>query len=104
MAHDQRYTLNWTYRISFQYASRMTRTDDLEDLARKLAAAMPSGLGELRQDVENNIQSVLQAWLSQMNLVTRQEFDAQSAVLKRTQDKLQQLEHQLQHLEETSAL
>jgi len=42
---------------------------------------------------------VLQSQLSRLDLVTREEFDVQAAVLKRTREKLADLESRLSSLE-----
>jgi len=71
----------------------------IDDLARRLSAALPPGITALRQDLETNFRSVLQAGLARLDLVTREEFDVQAAVLKRTREKLEQLEARLAELE-----
>lgn len=71
----------------------------LDDLARRLAAAVPQGASALRRDLEENFRAVLQAGLAKLDLVTRQEFDVQAAVLRRTREKLEQLEARLAMLE-----
>jgi BMFP domain-containing protein YqiC len=71
----------------------------LDDLARRLAAAVPPGLTALRRDLEDNFKAVLQAGLSRLDLVSRQEFDVQAAVLRRTREKLEALEARLATLE-----
>lgn len=72
----------------------------LEDLARRLSEAMPPQVQALRADIEANFKSVLQAGLSRLDLVTRQEFDVQAGVLARTREKLVALEARLQALEQ----
>lgn len=71
----------------------------IDDLARRLATALPPGLTALRQDLETNFRSVLQAGLARLDLPTREEFEVQTAVLKRTREKLEQLEARLAALE-----
>lgn len=71
----------------------------IDDLAKRLAAAMPQGLSDLRRDVEDNFKAVLQSALARMDLVTRQEFDVQTGVLRRTREKLEALEKKLAELE-----
>ena len=73
-----------------------------DDLARRLSATLPSGARELQQDVEKNLRSVLQASLSRLDLVTREEFDVQARVLARTREKLDRLEKILSELETPS--
>lgn len=72
----------------------------IDDLARRLAEAMPEGLRTLQADVEENFRTVLKAGLSRLDLVTREEFDVQQAVLLRTREKLETLEDRLAELEE----
>jgi len=64
----------------------------LDDLARRLADAVPPGIREIQQDMEKNLRSILQVTLSKLDLVTREEFDVQSRLLARTREKLDKLE------------
>ena len=70
-----------------------------EDLARRMADAMPPQFAALRADMEANFKSVLQAGLAKLDLVTRQEFDVQAGVLARTREKLEALEARLASME-----
>ncbi|MBS0395049.1 MAG: accessory factor UbiK family protein [Proteobacteria bacterium] len=71
----------------------------LEDLAKRLSESMPPQLQALKSDLESNFKSVLQAGLTRLDLVTRQEFDVQAGVLARTRERLGQLEGRLAGLE-----
>ncbi len=71
----------------------------LDELARKLADAVPPGLAALKSDLEQNFKAVLQAGLSKLDLVTRQEFDVQAAVLRRSRERLEALEARIAALE-----
>jgi BMFP domain-containing protein YqiC len=71
----------------------------IDELARKLSVAVPQGVANIRRDLEDNFKAVLQAALSKMDLVTRQEFDVQAGVLRRTREKLEALEAKLAALE-----
>lgn len=75
----------------------------IDDLARRLSAAVPESVTTLRRDLEDNFRAVLQSGLSRFDLVTRQEFDVQRAVLKRTREKLEALEARLAALEQPPA-
>jgi len=66
--------------------------EPLEELTRRISSLIPGNVKHMQEDVENNIRSLLQTSLAKMNLVTREEFDVQSAVLQRTREKLEQLE------------
>lgn len=71
----------------------------IDDLARRLSAAVPPSVVALRRDLEDNFKAVLQAGLNRLDLVTRQEFDVQAAVLRRTREKLEALEAKVAALE-----
>jgi BMFP domain-containing protein YqiC len=73
--------------------------ESIENIARKLAEAVPEGLRSVREDLENNFRSVLRASLSKLDLVTREEFEVQEAVLAKTRKKLEALEARLEELE-----
>jgi len=74
--------------------------ESIENIARKLAEAVPEGLRSVREDLENNFRSVLRASLSKLDLVTREEFEVQEAVLAKTREKLEALEGRLKELEQ----
>ena len=85
---------------------RGTRSDalafdpkSLDELARRLAESVPPGLVALKDDLEKNFKAVLQAGLAKLDLVTRQEFDIQAAVLRRSRERLEELEKRIAALE-----
>lgn len=71
----------------------------INELAGKLADAVPGDLNELRKDIESNFRSLLQNRLDKLDLVTREEFDVQRKVLERTRAKLDRLETELEELQ-----
>ena len=73
--------------------------ESIEGLAKKLADAVPESLRAVREDVERNFRSVLRGGLARLDLVTREEFEVQEAVLARTREKLDALEKRLADLE-----
>jgi ubiquinone biosynthesis accessory factor UbiK len=72
----------------------------IDDLARRLGDLVPPGLDAARVDLEKNFRAALQAGLGKLDLVTREEFDVQRAVLLRTREKLEQLERSVAELED----
>ena len=74
--------------------------ESIEELAKKLADAVPEGLKSMREDLEQNFRSVLQSGLSKLDLVTREEFEVQEAVLAKTREKLDALETKLEEMED----
>jgi len=81
---------------------RMIDLSQLDELARRLSNLVPPGLREGREDLQQNFKSVLQAGLGKLELVTREEFDVQRAVLLRTREKLDALEQRLAELADLS--
>ena len=73
----------------------------LDELARRLSSLVPPGLKEGREELQQNFKSVLQAGLGKLDLVTREEFEVQRAVLARTREKLEALERAVAALEAT---
>jgi BMFP domain-containing protein YqiC len=71
----------------------------LDELARRLADAVPESVRSFGRDLEGNFKAILQAQLSKLDLVSRQEFDVQSALLARTQMALTALEARVKELE-----
>jgi BMFP domain-containing protein YqiC len=71
----------------------------IDDLARRLNDLVPPGLKDARADLEQNFKATLQAGLGKLDLVTREEFDVQRAVLLRTREKVEALERTVAALE-----
>ncbi len=77
----------------------------LEAIAKHLKKALPDSFANIQEDVDKNLRSTLKIVLERMDLVTREEFDIQKAVLLRTREKLDALEARVAALEaEPSAL
>src|ERR1700683_1984636 len=74
-------------------------SNGLDDLAKRLADSVPESLRAFGRDLEGNFKAVLQAQLAKRDLVTRQDFDVQAAILERTQAKLTAIEARLKELE-----
>ncbi|WP_202845130.1 ubiquinone biosynthesis accessory factor UbiK [Luteimonas saliphila] len=77
----------------------MIDLNHIDDLARRLSGLVPPGLRESREEMQENFKAVLQSGLSRLDLVTREEFDVQRAVLLRTREKLEQLQGVVADLE-----
>ncbi len=83
-----------------RYASRMIKTELLDEMAERLSSTLPPGLKQFQSEMEKNFRAIMQGAFSKMDLVSREEFDVQNAVLARTRQKLEQLEKQLDTLEQ----
>ena len=71
-----------------------------DDLSKRLSEGMPKGFQHLQDDLQRNLRSGLESAFGKLNLVTREEFDVQQAVLARTREKLNALETRIAELEE----
>lgn len=81
----------------------MINPNTVDELAQRLAALVPPGLAQAREDLTATFRSALQSGLRELDLVTREEFDVQRCVLLRTREKLEELEQQVRALEESMA-
>ncbi|MEN5208108.1 accessory factor UbiK family protein [Stenotrophomonas terrae] len=77
----------------------MIDLNHIDELARRLSSLVPPGLRESREELQATFKTALQAGLSKLDLVTREEFEVQRAVLLRTREKLDALEQALVALE-----
>jgi BMFP domain-containing protein YqiC len=59
----------------------------IDNLARTLAETLPEGLKSMREDAEKNFRAVLESSLAKLDLVTREEFEVQEAILAKTTTK-----------------
>lgn len=73
----------------------MFNPQQLEGLARKVLDAIPPEMGQAPEALKSQIKAKLQTALAEMDLVTREEFDNQTAVLAKTRAKLEALEKRL---------
>ena len=85
--------------MTAQETTKMIDPRKFDDIARRIQSSLPPGLDEVREDVTRNIRAVIAAGIARMDLVEREEFDVQSAVLARTREKLEALERRVLQLE-----
>jgi len=67
--------------------------DDISARISEILAASPA------KDLEKNLRATLTAFFSRLDLVTREEFDVQVALLERARERLAQLEARIAELE-----
>ncbi len=77
----------------------MFDTKKIDELVEKLVDALPPGVKTLKDDLKKNFHAILLATLNKMDLVTREEFDVQVAVLQKTRRKLEQIEKKIAEME-----
>lgn len=73
------------------------------DLTRNLLESLPPEMQVIHGKLERTVRDALQTAFSRMELVTREEFDVQTAVLQRTREKVTQLEARLDALCESAS-
>ena len=73
----------------------------IDSLVNQILDKLPHGADALRDDVNQNLKAGLTIALKKMDLVTRDEFDVQKAVLEKTREKLELLEKQVRELEQS---
>ena len=71
----------------------------VDELSRRLERLLPPGLAGVRADLERNVRAAVRGALGSLDLVTREEFDVQAEVLRRTRLRLQALEARVAALE-----
>jgi BMFP domain-containing protein YqiC len=71
----------------------------IDDIANRLASALPPSLNSLKEEVEKNFHAILQGALGKLDLVTREEFEVQKLVLAKTRSKLEDLENRIGDIE-----
>ena len=71
----------------------------LDELARRVSDLIPAGVGSAGADIADNVRDALRAGLRKLDLVTREEFDVQRAVLLRTRELVESLEARVAELE-----
>ena len=74
-------------------------TPKIDEIVRRLIESVPPGVRAVQQDLENNFRAVLRASLTKLDLVSRDEFDAQMRVLERTRARLEELERRVAALD-----
>jgi len=71
----------------------------IDEIAQKLSDAIPPGAKAFQEDMQQQFKQILQTMIAKMDLVTREEFDAQTKVLARTREKIEALEKIVADLE-----
>ena len=71
----------------------------LHRISSKLDSVLPPGVHAFRDEIETNLKMLLKESLGKLDLVTREEFEIQKAVLEKAQARLKQLEATVKELE-----
>ncbi|MGR8929795.1 MAG: accessory factor UbiK family protein [Gammaproteobacteria bacterium] len=82
----------------------MFSSKTFDTIADRINNAIPPGISTLKIDMERNMHALLQSALSKLDLVSREEFEVQKAVLVKTRARLESLEKRVEELEKHLAL
>ena len=66
----------------------MINAKKIEEIAKQVSDAIPSGLKNMAADFEDKTKTVLQRKLAQLDVFSREEFDVQTQVILKTPEKL----------------
>jgi ubiquinone biosynthesis accessory factor UbiK len=78
----------------------MFDSKSIDDIANRLANAIPPNFNHFKEDAEKNFHAILQSALARLDLVSREEFEVQKAVLAKTRQKLEALEERVAEMEQ----
>jgi hypothetical protein len=81
----------------------MLKREKIDEFFREFAKLLPEDLRTYKQDMEKNLKAALNGAFARMDLVTREEFDIQTALLGKTRELLQELEIKVGELEKKLA-
>ena len=72
-------------------------TKVIDEISRRVQALIADTPVE---DVQKNVRALMSGWFARLDLVTREEFDAQQSVLQRAREKLSSMEVRMAELEQ----
>ena len=77
----------------------MLNPRDLDELTRRIQSRLPPGSETLAAELRDTLREALTVLFARLDLVTREEFEVQAAMLEKAERKLTALEQLLQQLE-----
>lgn len=77
----------------------MAKQNFVDEFLHEFSNLLPEDLRRTRADMEKNVKAALNAALKHMDLVTREEFDVQTALLTRTRALVEELQNKVAELE-----
>jgi hypothetical protein len=78
----------------------MSNTWRLDEITKSIIEALPADTRQITRDLKKNLRAALSASLARLDLVTREEFDVQAALLARTRERLEEMERRVGELKE----
>lgn len=77
----------------------MLETKNIDELIKRVTGLLPESATRMQEDVEKNIKGAITGVLQKMDLVTREEYEVQAALLERSRERLNELEARIAELE-----
>ncbi len=78
----------------------MINQQTIEEFIVQVTKLIPEDMNQLRKDIENNLRAAAKAGFRKMDLVTREEFDIQTEVLKKSRKLVDELTIRINELEQ----
>lgn len=78
----------------------MLKQSKIDEFFQEFMQVLPDDMQRVRSDLEQNLKAGLHAAFARMDLVTREEYDVQTALLRRTRELLDELEARVKQLEQ----
>lgn len=72
---------------------------EIDKLIQSVIENIPGKVGPFGDELQNYLKQALSSSLKKMDIVTRHEFDIQSAVLQRTREKVEKMEEMIKEME-----
>lgn len=72
----------------------------IDELIERVMSALPADMHQLKSDFDQQLRHAMNTAFSRMDLVTREEFDVQAALLARTRERLEEMIQRLDELEQ----
>lgn len=73
----------------------------LDDMVKRMSSLMPESVERFQEDIEKNLKAGMQGVMQKMDLVTREEYEVQTALLERSRARLAELEQRIANLEDS---
>ncbi|HFD88056.1 MAG TPA: accessory factor UbiK family protein [Gammaproteobacteria bacterium] len=73
---------------------------NIDELTQRISSLMPASAARFQEEIEKNLKSGLKGVLQKMDLVTREEYEVQTAILNRARARLAELEQRISSLEQ----
>lgn len=68
----------------------------IDEITKKVLEILPVNIQSIEEEIRQKIKLILQATLSKLDVVSREEFDVQTQVLAKTRAKVETLEKKVQ--------